>query len=78
MYFDIFKSTTGGTQKYWWVAKGNNHEPMCHSEMLSSKQACINAIKTIKSEAAAGSVYDETGERSGDVDARRISNYGRL
>lgn len=37
VYFDIYKTTSGYSQKYWWVAKGGNHETLCSSEMLSSK-----------------------------------------
>lgn len=72
MYFDIYKTTTGYPQKYWWVAKGGNGETLCHSEMLSSKQTCLNAIRTIKSEASLATVYDETGEVYGDIAAKRI------
>lgn len=73
MYFDIYKSGTAYSQKYWWVAKGDNNETLCSSEMLSSKQACIGAIKVLKSGAASANVYDETGERSGDVSNRRLA-----
>lgn len=72
MYFDIFKSASGYTQKYWWVAKGENHETLCAPKMLSSKQACINTIRVIKDGADAANVYDKTGEAQGDVSARRI------
>ena len=73
MYFDIHKTTTGYSQKYWWVARGGNHETLCQSEMLSSKQACINAIRAIKSGAPSAVVYDETGEKAGDSYAKRIA-----
>jgi uncharacterized protein YegP (UPF0339 family) len=73
MYFDIHRKTANVSQRYWWVARGNNHEILCHSEMLSSKQACINAIRVIKAGAATASVYDETGDRIGDVAARQIA-----
>ena len=72
MFFDIEKTKTGYPQKYWWVAKGGNGETLCHSEMLSSKRACIDAIRTVKDGASYANVYDETGETAGDVDARRI------
>lgn len=72
MYFDIYKTTTGYPQKYWWVAKGGNNETLCHSEMLSSKEACLNAIRTVKTGAASATVYDETGEVYGDLDARKV------
>lgn len=71
MYFDIYKSSRTG--QYWWVAKGNNHETMCTSELLTTKQSCKNAIKVIKNGAADATVYDETGEVTGDVAARRIA-----
>jgi uncharacterized protein YegP (UPF0339 family) len=62
VYFDIYKNNQRHVQPYWWVAKGTNGETLCHSEMLSSKQACKDTIRTIKDEAATASVYDETGE----------------
>lgn len=70
MYFDIYKSAR--TDRYWWVAKGENHETLCSSELLTSKQSCKNAIRVVKQGAANAFVYDETGERSGDVSARRV------
>lgn len=70
MYVDVYKSPSTG--QYWWVAKGNNHETLCHSEMLTSKQGCYNAIRVIKDGAAGASVYDETGETAGDTNARRV------
>jgi uncharacterized protein YegP (UPF0339 family) len=73
MYFDIFKTTAGSPQKYWWVAKGNNHETLCTSEMLTTKAGCVATITTIMKTAASANVYDETGEVSGDVNAKRIS-----
>jgi uncharacterized protein YegP (UPF0339 family) len=72
MYFDIHKNPQAIGHKYWWVARGNNNETLCVSEMLSSKQACISAIKTVRSEAATGNVYDETGETQGTVEQRRL------
>lgn len=70
MYFDIYKSST--TRQYWWVAKGGNHETLCSSELMTTKESCLNGIRVIKEGAASASVYDETGERTGDVEARRI------
>lgn len=71
MYFDILKSSRNG--QYWWVAKGENHETSCASELMTTKQNCVNAIRVVKKGASSTSVYDETGERSGDVSARRIA-----
>ncbi len=70
MYFDIHKNKDG---KYWWVAKGNNHETMCSSQLYTTKEAAKDTIKVIKAGAAGASVYDETGEVAGDVAARRIA-----
>lgn len=71
MYFDIYKSRSTG--QYWWVAKGENHETLCASEQLVSKQSAKNAIRVLKEGAAGATVYDETGEVAGDVRARRIA-----
>jgi uncharacterized protein YegP (UPF0339 family) len=73
MYFDIYKNPKAPGHKYWWVAKGGNHETLCASEMLATKQSCKDAIRVIKKEASSASVYDETGEISGDVAAKRIA-----
>lgn len=71
MYFDIFKSSRNG--QYWWVAKGENHETLGSSELMTTKQACVHGIRVVKDGARTASVYDETGERSGDVAARRLA-----
>lgn len=62
MYFTIRKNAQGF---YWWraVADGNN-QILAASELLSTKQACKDAIAIIQSEAAAASIYDKTGETS--------------
>ena len=71
MYFDIHKSEQTG--QYWWVAKGENHETLCASELLTTKQSCKNAIRIVKQGVSSALVYDETGERQGDASARRIA-----
>lgn len=71
MYFDIHKSSKNG--QYWWVAKGENNRTLCSSELMTTKQACINGVSVVKEGAHAANVYDETGERSGDISARRIA-----
>jgi uncharacterized protein YegP (UPF0339 family) len=70
MYFDIHKNKQG---EYWWVAKGENHETVCASETYTTKAAAKHGISVIKAGAKNASVYDETGEVSGDVSARRIA-----
>jgi uncharacterized protein YegP (UPF0339 family) len=71
VYFDINKSSKNG--QYWWVAKGGNNETLCSSELMTTKQSCINGIRAVMNGASDANVYDETGERRGDVSARRIS-----
>jgi uncharacterized protein YegP (UPF0339 family) len=71
VYFDINKSSRNG--QYWWVAKGENNETLCSSELMTTKAACIKGIRGVKAGAGSANVYDETGERSGDVSARRIA-----
>lgn len=71
MYFDIYKSSKNG--QYWWVAKGENNRTLCSSELMTTKEACKNGIRVVKDGARNAPVYDETGERAGDVAARRIA-----
>lgn len=71
MYFDIHKSSRTG--EYWWVAKGENNKTLCSSELYTTKASAKNAIRVIKDGAKAGAVYDETGEISGDINARKVS-----
>lgn len=72
MYFDVRKNPQATGHKYWWAARGENSETICVSEMLSSKQACVSAIKTLKSQAANANAYDETGENQGTIEQRRL------
>jgi uncharacterized protein YegP (UPF0339 family) len=46
VYFDIYKSSRNG--QYWWVAKGENHKTLCSSELMTTKQACMNGIRAIE------------------------------
>jgi uncharacterized protein YegP (UPF0339 family) len=71
MYFDIYKSSKN--DQYWWVAKGQNHETLCASELMTTKESCLNGIRVVKQGAANAGVYDETGERNGNVAARRLA-----
>lgn len=62
MYYVIYKNSAS-QHPYWWVIKSDgNHETLCSSEMLSSKQACINAIALVTQEANDALYYDRTGE----------------
>lgn len=70
MYFDIRKNAKG---EYWWVAKGENHETLCASEMYTTKQSAKHGIRVVKDGAERAGVYDETGEVTGDAAARRIT-----
>jgi uncharacterized protein YegP (UPF0339 family) len=70
VYFDIHKNAQG---QYWWVAKGENNETICASELYTAKASAKHAIRVIKDGAANAGVYDETGEVRGDVEARRVT-----
>jgi uncharacterized protein YegP (UPF0339 family) len=59
MHFDIERSVDG---RFLWLLVGGNGETMAVSETLSSKQACREAIATVKREAAAARVHDHTGD----------------
>lgn len=71
MYFDIYKSSRTG--EYWWVARGANNKTLCSSEQYTTKAAAKHAIRVIKDDARSATVYDETGEVSGNVDNRKIT-----
>ena len=58
MHFDIERSVDG---RFVWLLVGGNGETMVISEPLPSKQACRDAIATLKREAAAARVHDHTG-----------------
>ncbi len=61
MYYTNRRSKDG---KYWWRAVGDNNKIMAASELMESKQSCLSAIATMKSEAASGATHDKTGETS--------------
>jgi uncharacterized protein YegP (UPF0339 family) len=71
MFFEIYKSGENGT--YWWEAKTEDDKTMCSSEPMPSKETCVAAILILKHGVSSANVYDETGERSGPIKARRIS-----
>ena len=64
MYFDIFKDPQA-QRPYYFVAKGNNNEPVFTSEMYASKQGALNAIDMVRREAEGAKVFDETEEARG-------------
>ena len=64
MYFDIYKKPRA-RQPYYFVAKGDNNEPVFESEMYAAKQSAMNAIDMIRREAVEADVFDETGEGRG-------------
>jgi uncharacterized protein YegP (UPF0339 family) len=55
--FEIYPATNGG---FFWRLKGLNGEILCHSEVLSSKQAAQNGIAAVKRIAPTAPVYDRT------------------
>jgi uncharacterized protein YegP (UPF0339 family) len=62
MYFTIRKNGNG---YFWWraVSSGNN-KILASSELMTSKQACRDAIAIVQSEAFVAPVYDKTTEVS--------------
>lgn len=56
VYFEILRSGS----EFFWRIRGANHEVLAHSEMLTSKAACQNAIDVVKRGAASAPVYDRT------------------
>ncbi|MCZ3387537.1 MAG: hypothetical protein LH645_00050 [Actinomycetia bacterium] len=56
MYFTIRKKQEG---KYWWRAVGDNNEIMTASQLLNSKQACIEVVR---GEASDVPVHDKTSQ----------------
>jgi len=61
MYFVIRRNSAG---QYWWRAVGDNNEILAASELMTSKQSCINGINVVKRGAANAPVYDRTEETS--------------
>lgn len=59
MYFVIRRNSAG---QYWWRAVGDNNEILAASELMTSKQACVNGINVVKSGAASAKTYDKTDE----------------
>jgi uncharacterized protein YegP (UPF0339 family) len=60
VYFAIYKSKPGA---YWWVIKSDgNHETLVSSEILGSKQRCIDSINIVHQGAGSAVYYDRTGE----------------
>jgi uncharacterized protein YegP (UPF0339 family) len=59
MRFVIRRNSKG---QFWWRAVGDNNEIMAASELMTSKQACRDAIAVVKDEAAGGRVVDKTDE----------------
>jgi uncharacterized protein YegP (UPF0339 family) len=70
MFFEIHKSDENGT--YSWEAKSEDEKRLCSSEPMRSKETCLAAILTLKHGAKGANVYDQTGDRSGPIRARRI------
>jgi len=50
--------------QFWWRAVGDNNEIMAASELMTGKQSCLDAIATVKREAATARVDDSSAETS--------------
>ena len=60
-YFELKKSgTTLLVQKYYFVLKAGNGETIAQSEMYSSKQAALNGIQSVKTNAPTAPIRDNT------------------
>jgi uncharacterized protein YegP (UPF0339 family) len=59
VYFVIRRNSAG---QYWWRAVGDNNKILCASELMTSKQACLNGINVVKDGAAKAAIYDKTDE----------------
>jgi uncharacterized protein YegP (UPF0339 family) len=70
MFFEIYKNPDAG--KYWWEAKREDETTLCTSGPMPSKEDCLAAILIVKHGVAGANVYDQTGDQSGPVEARRI------
>lgn len=57
MYFEIVSARGGG---YFWRIRAANHEILAHSEVLTTKAACTNAIRVVQTGAPKAPVYDRT------------------
>jgi len=57
MYF-VVRRNAGG--KYRWRAVGDTNKIMAASELMNSKQACLDAIATVQAEAKSAKVRDAT------------------
>lgn len=71
MFFEIYRSDENGT--YSWEAKSEDEDTLCSSEPMPSKETCLAAILILKHGAKGGNVYDQTGDCSGPIEARRIA-----
>lgn len=61
-YFELKKSgNTLLSQKYFFVLKAANGETIAQSEMYSSKQAALNGIQSVKTNAPTAPVRDNSG-----------------
>lgn len=50
------------TKQARWRTVGDNNKIMAASELMDSKQSCLEAIATVRAEAKSATVDDRTGE----------------
>jgi uncharacterized protein YegP (UPF0339 family) len=55
--FEIQNAQRGG---YFWRLKATNGEPLCHSEVYTTKAAAQNGINAVKQIAPDAPTYDRT------------------
>jgi uncharacterized protein YegP (UPF0339 family) len=61
MKFQVFQGTDG---KIYWRGRGDNGEPMCHSEAYNQKSSALHTINVVKAEAATAKIEDLTQSQS--------------
>lgn len=57
MHFEIHRAAAGG---FFWRMRGGNNEILDNSEVLSTNQACYDAINVVKRGAASAPINDRT------------------
>lgn len=62
------------SEQYWFVFKDNNNKTVLQSQMYSTKQHAETGIKSIKQEASAAEVDDQTHVNHAGHES--VENYG--
>lgn len=60
MEFQIDKTTTGYSQKYFWRIVASNSKTLATSEMYNNKADAMSAAQSVKANAATAQIVDKT------------------